>query len=124
MLITEYFHNLESEILQCVHVVESNIVKDQRSLHIGLIEGRLVFSDASALHFIEFVSVKRATEVYKYSYHYQDREGVLLFRYDSAPHHREILTFPYHKHIPENEVIDSIRPTLSEVLDEIEKMVA
>jgi hypothetical protein len=63
-------------------------VKDKRSLHIGIIEGELFFTDESRLHFIEFVNVKETVKVYKYSYHYQDRNSDLIFRYDMAPHHR------------------------------------
>lgn len=70
MLITEYFQRIESQIAVCIHIVESGLIKDKRSLHIGIIEGELLFADESVLHFIEFVNVKETTEVYKYSYHY------------------------------------------------------
>lgn len=58
MLITQYFQEIESEIAGCIHVVESSITKDQRSLHIGIIEGKLLFTDDFSLHFIQFVDVK------------------------------------------------------------------
>ena len=72
MLITEYFKKIESQSDVCIQVVESKLIKDRRSLHIGIIEGRLLFTDESVLHFLEFVNVKKTTEVYKYSYHYQN----------------------------------------------------
>ncbi|WP_291321007.1 DUF6516 family protein, partial [Desulfonatronospira sp.] len=84
---------------------------------------RLSFFDNSVLHFIEFVNVKSNLEVYKYSYHYQDEKGDLIFRYDMAPHHREILTFPHHKHTMDNLVIASNQPDLAQVLQEIEDMI-
>jgi len=34
-----------------------------------------------------------------YRYHWQDPIGCLILRYDDAPHHQEIETFPDHKHI-------------------------
>ncbi len=80
MLITEYFRKIESQIADCVNILEISIFKDNRSLHIGIIEGKLLFIDESELHFIEFINVKQTTEVYKYSYHYQDRNGNLIFR--------------------------------------------
>ena len=77
MLITEYFQQIDSVISDCIYVVETNVIKDKRSLHIGVIEGQLLFTDDSVLHFIEFVNVKETTELYKYSYHYQDTyEGI------------------------------------------------
>lgn len=120
MLITQCFQDIESQIAGCIHVVETSITKDQRSLHIGIIEGKLLFTDESSLHFIEFVDVKGSAEVYKYAYHYQDRSGNIIFRYDMAPHHPEIPTFPHHKHTHSKGVIKSTPPTLALVLDEID----
>lgn len=120
MLITQYFQEIESEIAGCLHVVESSITKDQRSLHIGIIEGRLLFTDESSLHFIQFVDVKAGRELYKYAYHYQDRSGNMVFRYDMAPHHPEIPTFPHHKHTHSNKVTACTPPTLARVLEEID----
>ena len=36
-----------------------------------------------------------------------------------APHHREIETFPHHKHLNSEGVLKSSAPSLNEVLDEI-----
>ncbi len=119
MLITEYFQKIESEIAGNVFVLETKLLKDKRSLHIGIIEGELIFTDESVLHFIEFINVKDSVEVYKYSYHYQDRKGILIFRFDMAPHHPEVETFPHHKHTHSNNVIETFAPTLAQVLDEI-----
>ncbi len=119
MLISEYFQKIESQIADCIYIIETSLVKDKRSLHIGIIEGELFFTDESRLHFIEFINVKETIEVYKYSYHYQDRNSDLIFRYDMAPHHREIKTFPHHKHIHSNNVIEAFSPAFAQVLDEI-----
>ncbi len=119
MLISEYFQKIESQIADCIYIIETSLIKDKRSLHIGIIEGELFFTDESKPHFIEFVNAKETIEVYKYSYHYQDRNSGLIFRYDMAPHHREIKTFPHHKHIHSNNVIDASAPAFAQVLDEI-----
>jgi len=37
-----------------------------------------------------------------------------------APHHKEIKTFPHHKHLGSEKVIESLAPSLGEVLQEIE----
>lgn len=124
MLITEYFQQIESQIAECVHIIETSLLKDKRSLHIGIIEGELIFADESVLHFIEFVNVKETVEVYKYSYHYQDRNGNLIFRYDMAPHHREVETFPHHKHIYSDKVMGTSAPVLAKVLDEIDDLLS
>ncbi len=60
VLIEEYFQQIESGIARCVLIVESMLVKDKRSLHLGLVEGKLSFVDSSILHFVEYVNVKDA----------------------------------------------------------------
>jgi hypothetical protein len=123
VLISEYYQEIESQIVNCIYIVETSLVKDKRSLHIGIIEGELFFTDESNLHFIEFINVKEIIEVYKYSYHYQDRNSDLIFRYDMAPHHREIKTFPHHKHIHSNNVTEASAPAFAKVLDEISDLI-
>lgn len=34
-----------------------------------------------------------------FSFQYLAADGTLRFRYDNAPHHRELPTFPYHLHL-------------------------
>ena len=68
MLIEEYFQKIEADIANCPYVFESRILKDKRSLFIGIIDGSIYFIDESVLNFVEFVNVKDKTETYKYSY--------------------------------------------------------
>src|SRR4030067_368066 len=70
------------------------------------------FKDKSFLHVKDylFLDGKR-----KYSYHWQDANGNLITRWDNSPHHREIFTFPHHKHLP-NGVVDSRERTIKDVL--------
>lgn len=52
-----------------------------------------------------------------YSFHYQDAQATLRFRYDNAKH-KPALGFQDHKHTPE-ETLASPIPDLQDVLDEI-----
>jgi hypothetical protein len=53
----------------------------------------------------------------KYSYHWADRYGELIIRWDNAPHWRQITTFPHHKHIGSSERVEpSLEIDLSAVL--------
>lgn len=123
MLIEEYFHDIEQAIAQSPIITDTQLVMDKRSLYIGFIEGTLTLLDGSTLHFMEFVNVKVMVNRYKYSYHYQDTAETLIFRYDMAPHHRDVSTFPHHKHLANGQVVTAIAPSLSDVLEEIEHMV-
>lgn len=44
--------------------------------------------------------------------------GQMLFRYDNAPHHPKIASYPHHKDIP-GDVISSTEPSLKDVIKEI-----
>ena len=55
---------------------------------------------------------------FRYAYHWQDAAGELLVRWDNAPHHREVATFPDHFHNGPT-VEPSVQPTIREVLDYI-----
>lgn len=54
----------------------------------------------------------------KYSYHWQSADEGFMIRWDNAPHHPEIVTYPDHKHVDE-EVFSSNRISVEEVLSAI-----
>ena len=63
----------------------------------------------------------------EYSYHYQNKEDERIFRYDNVSHYPYIFTHPHHKHegtkqVPDR-VIESLEPSLSEILEKIEDMI-
>lgn len=56
----------------------------------------------------------------KYHFHWQDDNNQLIKRWDNAPHHPEVKTFPDHVHIGPNHITQANKPqTLLDVLDEI-----
>ena len=59
----------------------------------------------------------------KYSYHFQDDEGNVIFRYDNAPHWIDLENFPFHKHEP-TKVIASKPMNLERVFYEIKTYMA
>jgi len=123
VLIEEYFSKIENDIVSCPFIHSYNLIKDKRSTYIGFIEGIIKFIDNSILHFMEFVDVGKQIEKYKYSYHYEGNDRALIFRYDIAPHFKNIETFPHHKHEIDNKVVASKEPSLEEILYEIEKLI-
>ncbi len=72
------------------------------------------------LEFVE-VLVMRGLILTKieYAYHYQDKDNLLLFRYDNAPHYPGISTFPHHKHTKQS-VEGATPPHIGDVLREID----
>lgn len=60
----------------------------------------------------------------KYSFHWQDKENELIIRWDNAPHHQGVKTFPYHKHVnDENNICESSPVKLSDVLEYIRQKI-
>lgn len=57
-----------------------------------------------------------------YSFHWQNTDGELIVRWDNAPHHKEIETFPHHKHIGDK-IVGSSEITLYEILNSINEEV-
>ena len=86
----------------------------------GLVRGRVTFWDGSYLDLYEVISTELGYPVrISYAYTYLN-EGRRIFRYDNAPHHPEITTFPHHKHIgPQERLAPADQPSLSQVLQEI-----
>ena len=60
----------------------------------------------------------------KYSFHWQNNIGECILRWDNAPHHQEIATFPYHLHVGKEENIEESHPMkLEMVLEYIRKQI-
>lgn len=112
-----YFHRFD-ELLHHSLIREVNCDKEKRSSTIGLITAKIVFDDLSELHVMEYLELDTTPEVKTYRYHYQNQTKELIFRYDNAPHHHEIATFPNHKHLPDG-VSAARQPAIGQVLAEI-----
>ena len=57
----------------------------------------------------------------RYAYHVSNGSQ-LVIRWDNAPHHRQISTFPNHKHF-KDAILESRKVTIGENLEELEKMI-
>ena len=74
---------------------------------------KAVIVDDSLLRIKEYSSL----DGYFYSYHWQNSDGSLRVQWDNSPHHKNLSTFPDHKHSPQLE--ESKEMSLEEVLREI-----
>jgi hypothetical protein len=121
-VIEDYFDNIEDEIQRFKILIESySISKTILSEKQGFISGKITFTDLTSFSFLEFVDLDFKNKI-KYRYHYMDSKNNLIFRYDNAPHHQEVGTFPFHKHIA-TEITNSDEPELFDVLIEIQQTI-
>lgn len=87
------------------------------NLNAGFLKGRITFVDGSVLEFSEQVPAEQK----KFRLHYMDAQNNLIVRWDSAPHHKQLSTFPFHKHT--SRAVEAHKSVcVLEALDEIIKM--
>ena len=106
-----------SPLILSSHILDFKAGKDFYFLKVKLdLKG---FKGKTVLFLKEFVSLTQMI----YSYHWQDENGTLLIRWDNAPHHKHLHTFPHHKHSPdvsESNVVD-LEGVLKEISSLMEK---
>lgn len=112
-MIYDYFSQVQRKLesLKWI-IIEQSINFDFVSDEMGIITGKLVFIDKSIMEFMELVSIKEA----EYRFQYMGEDKSLICRWDSAPHHKEVLTFPYHLHTKKG-VKESKKVNLIHLLD-------
>src|SRR3990167_11120944 len=123
MLLTEYFARLVKvvdEYSKTNLIINSDLHIDSRTEKIGIIKGTITFIDNSNLFFTEYLDVRYKVEKLSYSFHYQQKDGKLLFRYDNADH-KPRLSFKSHKHLSSGEISQSDIPELNDVFEEVKE---
>jgi hypothetical protein len=116
-MIEGYFSQIERILQEFPNIRSLSVRKKVYNAKQGYIGGSAIFENGYRLDFIEVRDIEVRPKV-KYRYQYMDECQNLIFRYDNAPHHRNIATFPHHKHT-HNEIIASAEAMLSDVLFEI-----
>ncbi|GBD97212.1 MAG TPA: hypothetical protein ENG83_02405 [Nitrospirae bacterium] len=120
MLLTEYLSGITETIKEYSKtglILSSELIADARTEKMGLIKGKLTFIDGSKLFMTEYLDLRYKMEKLAYSFHYQDKEDNLMFRYDNA-FHKPPLSYTDHKHIKGN-IQESDVPDIKDILEEI-----
>jgi hypothetical protein len=104
-------------LLEASSVVERFDVIDHKRWDYGFYNKiEIILIDQSKLFVREYVDEDER----RYSYHWQTKDNKMIFRWDNAPHHKDLITFPAHCH-DGAKVIPSIITTLEEVLGIVER---
>ena len=115
-MISGYFREVELRLKNAEIIADKSVDLREFSATEGMLRGRLLFVDGSMLEFMEYLQEENRL---KYRFHLMDKEGNIVFRYDNAPHHKDVSSFPHHKHLPIT-VVESDEKGIMDVLDEIE----
>lgn len=123
-MIFTFIEDIEEAISLSSIVLSSNVQKYFGSSNKeAYIKGKLTFIDLSSLEFSIYAIEKGKKLIYdKYRYQYMDPDNKPVFRYDNAPHHKEIRSFPMHKHLGDK-VVESNLPDIKELLGEISALI-
>ena len=121
-MIERYFQSMLDLLAALPFVASSNVNLEKRGDLAGFIRGEVEFINGSSLLFFrELLDLRLPVQKIMYAYHYQTKDGELVFRYDNTAHHQEISTFPNHKHSTSG-VDSAAPPSLEQVLREIEEI--
>jgi len=97
-MIREYFCEVEKKLEEIAWLIKKkNIEFNLVSEEMGIIKGKIVFVNSNVLDFRELVSAEHTD----YRFQFMNGNNRLIYRWDSAPHHKEITSFPFHLHTPE-----------------------
>ena len=83
------------------------------------IKGHLVLVKSHILHVAEYVITEPDIHRLKYRFHLHSPEGQAVRRWDNAPHHRHVATFPHHCHLADGRIVASSPMDLQAVLDAV-----
>ena len=103
-------------------ITETKILTQRQDNRIMDFRARLILTDNSILEITEIFVFDISKR--KYSFQWMAENYELKIRWDNAPHHRQISTFPHHKHIKHEENIqESEEHTIEEILELIKSKI-
>ena len=113
-MIERYMNDLDVLISASPSIVDIDIIRrDIRDTGLektALFRYRIKLIDESLIEITERILEERGElKTTKYRYHWQTGSGKLIKRWDNAPHHPEIDTFPDHLHDGSEENVKSFR---------------
>jgi uncharacterized protein DUF6516 len=93
-MITSYFDAIRQNLILHELVESFKVIREMSGNNDGFIRVKCCLADGSILEFAEYAQiVSGRISRQTYSYHWQTRKGVLLNRWDNAPHHLKLLHF-------------------------------
>lgn len=121
-MITLCFDEIRQTMILNELVASFKIIREMTGSNDGFIRVKCRLTDGSILEFAEYIQLVTGKIVCQtYSYHWQTSRGTLRRRWDNAPHHPEITTFPDHQQ-NDDLIIESKPMTLVRVLSAIENI--
>jgi len=119
-LIHDYFANVQQKIIEIQALIKDSEIEFRViSSEMGMVKGRLIFIDDTILDFRELLG----EQDHDYRFQWMMWDYTLISRWDSSPHHKELKTFPFHRHTDKGTIVDSKEIDLLWLLDEVKNNV-
>ncbi len=121
--IAAYLDGLERAVLESHAVLAYIVQQHEITPNDGKLRIRARLRDRGLLEFFEYVALDVRGHVVRlgYSYHWQDADGLLLWRWDDVNHYRNLPYAPHHVHLSDGNVEGVVNPpNLTAVLVQIE----
>jgi hypothetical protein len=120
--IDDYFDTVERQFLLSPIVLSFHVREREERPQEGFIRIRARLSNGDLLEAFEFVvAMPDGIETQTYRMHWQGEDGGLRRRWDNAPHHQGISTFPHQVHLSPERVASSDPMTIVKVLAFLEE---
>ncbi|MGL4648406.1 MAG: toxin-antitoxin system TumE family protein [Caldilineaceae bacterium] len=106
---------------------QREVIDYSLSLDVGrdggfLIRGTILLAADRTLHVSEYWANATENVPRKYRYHLQGPDGVFISRWDNAPHHPHVRTFPHHVHHADGHIAEAFVHTLYELIIELREI--
>lgn len=112
----EYYRHLQNAISSSAFVLDSQVSYTEIDVNECYVRGVLTFANGYELHIAEYVITEPTILRTKYRYHLQNQASDLIARWDNAPHHRAVGTFPHHLHLDDGSIHSSSAMDIATVL--------
>jgi len=121
--VRDYLDEIEQMFLLSPVVLSVQVREREERLQEGFIRLRAVLTNGDLLEAFEFVvTISDRIQTLTYRIHWQQRDGQLKRRWDNAPHHSDVSTFPHHVHLgPAEHIEPSEAMTILRVLAVVEE---
>lgn len=121
--ISDYFTQLLKISNNNAWIIHEDIVFREIDKNEAYSKGIFYIYGGYALHIAEYVIIEKNTiRCLKYRYQFQDKDDNLIFRWDNAPHHKNIPTHPFHKHCQDGTIVSSQEMNLFLVMEQLDEI--
>lgn len=101
-------------------IISVKIIRERYSMEEGFIQISVKLKNENRLEIFEYYSVAEGLEDYRYQL--MGKDNVFIARWDTAPHHPDIKTHPYHLH-DKKEVVESKKMNILSLLQNLRKFI-